>query len=498
MADATHYLFSHFPSVRPLSLIYETLSPVFPIAFMGSYQADSVTHVFLKFRSAVTLDALLGELFEITKNITFTVTAVSPNPDAVLAHRVFLWNFPSTFSIERLLRIFDSEIQIEYLPCVTVVSTTDLTASARICTFLPAIPFVEYPISATCRSQDVPVVQVSPVKLGWTEEELRRGFTNFARGSGTVCDIRAVGLETDTAFQKAFLTLNSPAVCDDFIRQLNYGMIGGQEYFLTRFVCQEEQEMLKRYELVISDISNRGRAADVRHFLEQFGKIYDFRMAPDPTRPGSVLGYLTFFDRESAYAARTYRGVRAEWRFGVTMNVENLQRGTTKAEVDAIFSPQTLADPPLNVDILDTEDRSSVRARLRFLTPEAAAVAAKYGNRQFIGAVKLVCKFPGVHDPWAIASSGIIIRWLPGDATWQDVVDLVVRFGRVSEVVLVPPQRSAKIAFCELRSAYAAQQQLNGSNGFDVSMWYSKHAVLSMDLRGWVPAEDSSMDLEFG
>jgi hypothetical protein len=156
--------------------------------------------------------------------------------------------------------------------------------------------------------------------------------------------------------------------------------------------------MLRRYELLIFDILNSQPIVRLRNFFEEFGRVYEFYIALDPRCSGSLLGYLTFFNCENAYAVTTDRRVHATFRSGLTVQADNLQFGTTGSEVSAIFSPQALADPPLKVEIVNQGENCPVKASLHFLTPEAAVAATKYENQQFVGKLKLICHFPGVHD----------------------------------------------------------------------------------------------------
>jgi RNA recognition motif-containing protein len=421
---------------------------------------------------------------------SFRVTSVAARPAGVLSRRIFIWNLPSPFTAESLLKVFDSEVEIESLACITIASTTDLTASARICTFLPAIPFLDSPINVSCNSQDLPIVEVSHLNPQWTEQQLQQFF-------GQVFPVLSVNLVppvSASAFQTAYLTLNSPAECDMLITLMNYGHIEGQEYLLSRFVCRDEQMKLARYELVISLIPEEEKVTELRRNFEKFGRVYQFRLVPDPRRRGSVLGYLTFFDHQSAYEVTLDRRWRAVFRSGVTIYVDNLQTGTTISEISELFSPQHLSQPPLTVDIPDSS-RAPMRAILTFLTPEAAEVAAQYGNKQFIGQLKLTCRFPRVHDPYAIHGSGVILRQLYRNSTWQSIVDLAGTFGRLSDVVMSLDWKMAKITFCDVKVSLLAQKRLGRT--MKAIIWYSRHCVLASRMYGIIPFEDSELYSQF-
>jgi hypothetical protein len=73
---------------------------------------------------------------------------------------------------------------------------------------------------------------------------------------------------------------------------------------------------MKRYESLIS-IPDGESPPYLCHFFQGLGRISDFPIEPDPQRQSSFVDYLTFFDRESAYALTMDRCVRATFRFGI-------------------------------------------------------------------------------------------------------------------------------------------------------------------------------------
>jgi hypothetical protein len=338
---------------------------------------------------------------------------------------------------------------------------------------------------AAWNSLDLPIVQVSQIPTDVTAED----FSEFFGLHGNIVHASLLPPEPGGCFQTGFVTMNTTAECDVLIKRLNYGSIRNQMYLMARYIDDVERQRLEQYELRLEGVPAERPPGELRRYLETVGPVYQFKILTDPMDELRVFGRVTFFNKDTAYAVRCDRRFLAEFCNSVSMSVCNLMPDTTMAMVEAIFSSKTITDPPLTIELAEKREGWPRRAIVTFLTPEDVQAAGQFGNRQFIGSIKLSCRSrtAQIHDPFLIAQSGVMLRGVSRRTDWVTIANMCVEFGKVTDIKRRVMDGIARISFVEIQTSRRAARELNGSvcQGCPLTarVWYSRHYVLALRLR---------------
>jgi RNA recognition motif-containing protein len=441
------------------------------VLWLSAYTSPEANALFLKLSDDTPEHTVASLIREVSPAPDFVTVPVDPS---VTTHgtTVYLTNIPKELSERDDLLDFcqtlDPEVKLSALAGVCVATATDLAGAARLVIFGRSAPFLSRRMVATCNSLEVPVVRVVNVPRGGQSLEEVIGD-----------EFEPVGIDIEqrmSQWESANVRFETVAECDRFIERKNYAMAGGQVLMLSRFVGKDELSRMIKHELIIRNLPANSRPQSLRRQFERFGTVFQFQLRDDQN--GHKTGLLTFFnDRDARTAAAdTAMSYRAEFQTHQDIVVRNLLPDVTEDAVREIFEPIGA----IRIQVMRGANDSPARAKLSFVTYEAATAAARFANSQFVGGLKLTCRFGDVCDWATIAFTGIRIRGLPEGHPWPAIYQLGRQFG---QMVAVSP---TAIKFADEAATRRAVKGLDGlaigDRPLECELWYSRHFLIARNV----------------
>lgn len=358
----------------------------------------------------------------------------------------------------------------------TLVTASSAVDARRIATFLTGFPFSTPGIIVTDDYMKVPIVHLFMSEEIIGEEEIREAVESFA-------DVESVGIvPSKDGSLSANITLSRVEDCDAVVDGLNYAEIEDVQMTVTRFVPVSVLKTLSTQEVRVSGIDSSKSVMDVRNEYSRYGKIFTCRLE-DGDDGDTMIAYIIYFDIASACQLARDPEQQATMYKSSYITIYQLDFEMTGDDVAEMFATDAISEAPFSIEMRKSLQYGNFKsAKVMFRTPEGAKEAAAFGNQQFSGNVRLVCRVAGDRAPYQMKNSTIQVKKMSPTTTIRRIVELFGRYGKIEHILR--REKAIYISFCEQEACNRAledEEALAEETGEEIRIrkFISKHDVIA-------------------
>ena len=368
----------------------------------------------------------------------------------------------------------------------TVVTVSSVVEARQIATFLTGFPFTSPGIVVTDDYMKVPIVHLFMAERIIGREEIQEAVESFA-------DVESVDIvPSKDGSLSANITLSNLEDCDAVVDGLNYAEIEDVQMVVTRFVPVSLLKPLSAQEVRVCGIDSSKSVMEVRNEYSRYGKIFTCRLDYGDDED-TTIAYIIYFDIASAcQLAKDPEQDAVMYKLSY-LTVYHLDFEMTADDIAELFTTEAISEAPISVEMRQSLQYGDFKsAKVMFRTPEGAKEAAAFGNQQFSGNVKLLCRVAGDKTPYQMQKSTIQVKGMSPTTPARRIVELFGRYGKIEHILRRP--KAFYISFCEQEACVRAledEETLGEETGEEIHIrkFVSKHDVIA----GLVPATRFSL-----